>query len=75
MRQIINWRHAVLLALMAVGMALVGGEVETEAAFWVCKPLGLTALIVMYRLHERWWREGSINFFNAKRHGERPVKL
>ena len=33
MRQIINWRHAALLALMAVGLYLVGGEVESEAVF------------------------------------------
>ena len=60
MRQIINWRHAALLALMAVGMALVGGDVESEAAFFTIKPLGLAVLILMYRLHERWWRTGKI---------------
>lgn len=66
MRQIINWRHAVLLALMVVGMALVGGDVETEAAFFTIKPLGLAVLILMYRLHERWWREGKITKFRFR---------
>ena len=66
MRQIINWRHAALLALMAVGMALVGGDVETEAAFFTIKPLGLAVLILMYRLHERWWREGKIARFRIR---------
>ena len=33
MKQKINWRHCVLLALMAVGLYLVGGEVESEAVF------------------------------------------
>lgn len=60
MKQTINWRHAVLLALMAVGLYLVGGEVESETAFFTIKPLGLAVLILMYRLHERWWREGKI---------------
>lgn len=66
MKQTINWRHAALLALMTVGLCLVGGEVETEAAFWVCKPLGLATLIIMYRLHERWWREGKIAKFRIR---------
>lgn len=60
MRQKINWRHGVLLALMAVGLYLVGGDVESEAAFFAIKPLGLASLWAMYRLHERWWREGKI---------------
>lgn len=56
----INWRHGVLLVLMAVGLCLVGGEVESEAAFWANKILGLAALTLMYRLHEHWWRQGKI---------------
>lgn len=60
MKQTINWRHCVLLALMAVGLYLVGGEVESEAAFFTIKPLGLATLWAMYRLHEKWWREGKI---------------
>lgn len=56
----INWRHGVLLMLMAVGLCLVGGDVETETAFWINKLLGLAALTLMYLLHERWWRTGKI---------------
>ena len=56
----INWRHGVLLMLMAAGLCLVGGDVETEAGFYICKPLGLAILILMYRLHEHWWRQGKI---------------
>lgn len=66
MRQIINWRHAVLLALMAVGLCLVGGDVETEVGFYTCKTLGLAILILMYRLHERWWRQGKIAKFRIR---------
>lgn len=66
MKQTINWRHGVLLALMAVGMALVGGEVESETAFFTIKPLGLAMLWAMYRLHERWWLEGKIARFRAR---------
>ncbi len=46
--------------LMAAGLCLVGGDVETEAGFYICKPLGLAILILMYRLHEHWWRQGKI---------------
>lgn len=56
----INWRHGVLLVLMAVGLCLVGCDVESEAAFWINKLLGLAVLAFMYRLHERWWRQGKI---------------
>lgn len=66
MKQTINWRHAVLLALMAVGLYLVGGEAESEAVFFTIKPLGLATLWVMYRLHERWWREGKIAGYRAR---------
>lgn len=66
MRQTINWRHGVLLALMAVGLYLVGGDVESEAAFFAIKPLGLAMLWAMYRLHERWWREGKIAGYRAR---------
>lgn len=67
MKQTINWRHAALLALMTVGLALhlVGGEVESEAAFFTIKPFGLATLWAMYRLHERWWREGKIASYRA----------
>ena len=56
----INWRHGVLLMLMAAGLCLVGGEVESEATFWINKLLGLATLWAMYRLHEHWWRQGKI---------------
>lgn len=66
MKSTINWRHAVLMALMAVGLYLVGGEVESETAFFTIKPLGLATLWAMYRLHERWWREGKIVGYRAR---------
>lgn len=56
----INWRHVILLVLMTIGLCLVGGDVESESAFWINKLLGLAVLALMYRLHERWWRTGKI---------------
>lgn len=56
----INWRHAVLLALMAVGLYLVGGEVESEAGFFISKSLGLVALWAMNHLFTKWLRAGKI---------------
>lgn len=66
MKQTINWRHAALLALMTVGLCLVGGEVETEGTFYICKTLGLATLWAMYRLHERWWQQGKIAKFRIR---------
>ena len=55
-----------LLTLMAIGITLVGGDVETEGAFYICKTLGLATLWLMYRLHERWWQQGKIAKFRIR---------
>ena len=66
MKYPLNWRHGVLLALMATSFIAVGGETDNDALFFVIKAAGLLDLWLLNHLLNKWQKEGKIESFHTK---------
>lgn len=66
MKHQLNWRYAVLFALMAAGLIAVGGDTDDNTLFFSIKVAGLLDLWLLKHLLEKWQSEGKIESFHIK---------